>query len=284
MLSKVLKYEMKSSGRMLFPAFVLSLLLAAFARFMMFIAPRIWEPAGQLLISLASSLGILLLVGIVAFAFVFILIRFGQGMSSNEAYLSFTLPVSIDTHIIGRLISGTIFTFLSVITAILCGMIFIPDFISQFADMFDTVTAGTSLQLSAIPADIWVSGIGLILLFTITTIVFNILTVYASLGIGTRLTRSNILGGIAGYFILNSIESVLSLIFMLPLMGVFGSSNDDIILYFESLATDNMFDTLRNILDMMWIFIGVITLINIIFAVVHYFLTRYFYGKKLNLE
>ena len=284
MLRKVLKYELKSTGRMLLPAFGFSLLLSAFFRFMMFISPYLWEPAGVFITSIASSLGILLLIAVILFTFIFVLIRFAQGVAFDEAYLTFTLPVKVDSHIGGRLISGCIYTLLGTITAILCGIIFIPNFISQFASALDPITESTSISLSDFPIDIWISGIGLIVFLIITTIIFNILMIYASLGIGSRLTRSKILGGIIGYLILNSIESILSVLLMMPLMFIFGSTNNEIGEYMTVLMTDDIFETLRNLLGMFWIVIGASTLINLLFASVHYFLTRYFYGKKLNLE
>lgn len=269
---------------MLFPAFTLALVLACFTRFMLFISSYVWEPMGNILSALASSLGMIMLVAIIAFTFIFVLIRFGQGFTSNEAYLTFTLPVSIDSHILGRLISAGIFTIISFVAAIACGIIFIPDFVRQFTSLFNQAMQNFSLQISDLPIDIWISIIGLIILTIVGTILFNLLKIYASLGIGSQLTRSNILGGIIGYLILNAIESILTLILLLPMISIFGSTNGEILAYMENLMTDNNLESVRNLLGVVWIFAGVITLINIAFSVVHYFLTRYFYGIKLNCE
>lgn len=283
MLGKVLKYEIKSSGRFLLPAFALSVALACVMRFMLFITPYVWEPIGALLSALAGSLGFLLLFAIVILTFIFAIVRFYQGMSSNEAYLTYTLPVNIDTHIFGRLISGTIFTLGSVIIAVLCGLVFIPGFFSGLTSM-SLLHAG--VQIFELPVDIWLSVIGLIVVFLVTTIIFLFMQIYASLAIGTKITRNNILGGIAGYFILNTAKSFVSLIFTIPMMSILGSTNNQVMEYFMRWfpQTNDRLTTVRSVLLVIWMGLGVLSLINLIFAVAHYFITRYFYGKKLNLE
>ncbi|MFV0351052.1 MAG: hypothetical protein ACK5JF_01910 [Oscillospiraceae bacterium] len=127
MLKKVIKYEFQASGRILWPLSALVIALGCILRLLSWVAPMINSTAGYIVEALVSGFGPMI-ASLILFVFLIILVvRFYQGMSSNEAYLSFTLPVKVSTHIWARLIVGTIFSIVSGIVTFIFSLIALPE-------------------------------------------------------------------------------------------------------------------------------------------------------------
>lgn len=279
MLGKIMKYEFKSSGRILLPFFGAGLLLSLLIRVMLAVVPHIWEPLGIILQKLAGTLGILLPICIIVLAFVLVVVRFYQSMASNEAYLTFTLPVTTGQHIWGKLIVGVIYSFSSVVVSALCGVIFIPGFLS-LPYFYEESTA---LPSNYIRPGTWaVLGAALIVLLLLG-IANSLVHFYASIGIGTQFGRQRILGSVVGYFVLNMASGVISTVFLL--LPMFSALRD-------SVAFENLFILVGDTADeIIWQMLRVTTpiiipsvLAMLVITAGMFLLTWYLFNKKLNVE
>lgn len=278
-----MKYEFRSCGRLLIPFFGLALIVAGLLRLVLVLAPLIWEPAANILTGLAASLGILLLVAVILLAFVVVIVRFYQGMVAREGYLSFTLPVTVNTHLMGRTLVGTVYSLVSVVIAALCGLIFIPGFLQSFTGLF--VDASQTLPAD-LTAPLILHIIGLVLVTVIISILSNLVKVYCSLAIGTQLAKNRVVGGVAAYLILSTGESIISIpLILIPAALTVGFSNTQMSTYFSSLVnTESVHATFNNIMGLMWVFVAVITVYTLVITVAEYLITHHIFAKKLNLE
>lgn len=136
-----------------------------------------------------------------------------------------------------------------------------------------------------IPTNLRISLISLFAVMIIVALVSTLLNIYASVAMGTVIMRSRIMGTVASYFILNTIEGLLIIPFMfIPVIAKFGRSMDSFNNFILKLSSTDIMVTLHNGIKMMWVFTGLIVAINLIFMVAHYFITRYIFKNKLNLE
>lgn len=291
MLGKVMKYELRASGRLLLPLFGLAIIVCALLRLAIWGIPAIWESAGNIVTPMATLFGIVLIIVVAVLAFVAVVVRFYQGMVSNEAYLSFTLPVKPSTHVLGRLLTGSLYSFAGILVATVGLFILVPQLSVLFNPdlMIPTNMNGTQfmLRLGDIPSDILLSFIGVLLVSLVLGVVTNLLFLYVSMAIGTAISpRNRILGSVAAYLILNTVESILTIPFaILPMMLTMGTTNEAVASYMAGLASSSdVFESMRAIFGTLWFILGISLLVSLVFAVVHYFLTTYFFSKKLNLE
>lgn len=293
MLGKVTKYEMLSCGRVLIPLFGMGVAMSIILKGLFFMAPRIWEPAGMFIESVSTMVSMVLLMALAFAGFVIPVLRYYKSMAAEEGYLTYTLPVKVTTHMAGRLIAGSIWGVAGILVTLVCGIILIPGF-------FGMASGGASVPVSAtlngettqlmvalkeIPFDIKANIVGLCLVLLVVSVVSNLLYFHTSIALGTVLMKNRVIGAILGYLLLNAVQSLLSLPLMLLPLSFLGRTNSEFIRFIEGLVVPgNTAGTTRNILGLIWAFMGVIVLITALYAVAHWFITRYCFTKKLNLE
>ncbi len=281
MLGKVLKYELRSNGRLLLPFFGLAIAVCGVLRLLLLLAPHIWAPAGTVLTGLASTLGPLVLVAVWVLCFVALLVRFWQSMAGNEAYLTFTLPVKTGTHLLARLLSSILFALLSVLVVLVCGWVLIPGF-------FSVTVQGFSVASVYIGPGVWFSLIAWVLALIITGFISTFLLLYASIAIGTQFSRHRIAGSIAGYFVLNAVESFLMLpLVLLPLGQLIGWNENAVEQRVLEMSTVGITDPtllIQQLLGYMWMILGIGALVVLVIGALNYCITLYLFSKRLNLE
>lgn len=111
MLGKLLKYELKASGRTFIPLYIAILIVAVFNG--IFMNTNIFQIQGigiLILTSLFMALGVLTVVVTIQ--------RFRKNLLGDEGYLMFTLPVSTSSLILSKCITALIYAMLSFIVAV----------------------------------------------------------------------------------------------------------------------------------------------------------------------
>lgn len=293
MLGKVMKYEWRACGRLLWPMFALALAMSVLLRLAFFVAPLIWEPIGYLLSTAAGITAVLMLVAVVLLTLVYTVVRFYQSTMAGEAYLSFTLPASPSAHLCGRLVVHSVFGIVSGLVAIVAVFILVPGlfrvvFLEGASIPVHVGGAGAiEVPIIGLPASLAWSLLGFIIFSVVLGTVFNLLRIYASLAIGTRISRNRILGGIVGYLLLNVVQSVAVVPTMLLFSRFIAEGNMAFAQRVSSIIINDasgVYAILESMVNMMWIFmlIGMVT--SLLFAVAHFFISRYIFAKKLNVE
>ena len=135
MFGKSLKYEFKAVSRKIVPLFITVLVISVLLGVTFIIdgrvlpsAPKTENPyAAERIIDLMQWIlvaGLIVMIFVVSIAvFVLMLKRFYSSFFTDEGYLTFTLPVSVDCHLMTKIVSMLIWSFFSGIVTILSYLI-----------------------------------------------------------------------------------------------------------------------------------------------------------------
>ena len=283
MLRKVFKYEMRALGRFLLPFFGFCIAGAGLLRVLMWLAPIIWKPAADIIIAVSSTFSVLLVMALLLITVIIILARFYQSMLTSEGYLNFTLPVTLHSHLLGRLLSGVIFGVAGVFITYFAGRI-----ISWQPEQNFLLLPPAHIMMNGvahnIPASLYASLLLLLSLFAITSITVSILKVYTAMALGSQLNKNRILGSILFYMGLNMAEGFIVMpLMMFSMVKMFGNNFS----YFETLNNGNInspIEILQTINQVLWMILGVVMVLFILTSVAYYFISHFIFSKKLNLE
>jgi len=307
MLTKLIKYEFKATARTLvwiYLAYIVVAVLNIAFNSSLFDA----DAAGAAIES--NSPGLALFAGILLFlffagfiviaivTFVVIIVRFWRNMMGDEGYLSHTLPVSREQHIVAKLVVAFVWTLVSdlLILGSLLLMFARDGAIGSIREALDAAQAEFGL-----PLDRW---IGLFILMMCVCVLGGILMLYAAMAIGPNLIKNHRIGGsVLAFIIMYIAEQIVMTIALF--VGIKTSGMLDAMI--ESAATGHLVDAEIEVTTTSAAEAGlysppefsaefsqadiqsidtllVTTLIaSAVCGVVCWFLTRYFMKRKLNL-
>ncbi len=272
MLKKLIKYDLKSTkfmGLILVIAIGFASLLTLFFSFADF--DSVWTSIVILMLLLPIYV---VITGLMLAPLVLISIRFYKHVISDQAYLTFTLPVPRYYHIISKTITYAIWQVASVFTMILSiGLIFLgvgaanPEFFDGFTEsffMFDILFEQIGAYLAPL--------IIVIAVYFIISLFASPMYIFASFSLGqVMMKRHKILGAFLSYLIISAITGTLSSIITF-------------IIEFATLLNGAGLETIEGTMQYMTTTYAVIALIDLALAVGAYIITHYCLTKKLNLE
>lgn len=253
MLGKVLKYDIKNSAKMFLPLYIGVLVITALAK----VSVEFLAEVDNLLLSILSGTSILLYVaalfGLVIMTAIFLLMRFYKNFLTDEAYLTFTLPVKTSTLIISKQLNGILWNLLTaVILVAAVGGMFGQE-IWEYRDMLKSMWQEIYTEMKTFVTPVVIVGAILSVIFSL---VFNLSTIYASLSIGQMYTKHKILGAIIAY------------IGIYVVLNMFGNALLSIVDWTESIDIFMIYSVIEQLV------VGVAGL----------GITYYFLKNKLNLE
>jgi|GEM_PF-3878772 len=192
MLGKLLKYEIKATGRIFLPLYAVLFLFA--------IITRIFNPgagfnsefqAGSGAMQITGGIMMAAYVSIIVAIFVVTVVmmiqRFYKNLLSDEGYLMFTLPVRPWKHIASKLIVSVLWIVVSGIVTMLSVAVLvstwelwkaIPDAFAKLIEMINQYFGASGYWF----------GLEMLLLM-LTSLVLGILLIYAAIALGHLFTR-----------------------------------------------------------------------------------------------
>lgn len=262
MLGKLLKYEIMATSRIFLPLFGLILLLAGINRVFLplnsgtFDVPRM----------ITMTVYIILIVALCVMTLVVTIQRFNKNLLGDEGYLSFTLPVKIELHIVSKAIVTLMWTALSLIVSLFSIFILavnentVRDFsrgCMELSDAFSRYGGWAWLIL----AEAVVLGIVAVLTGT--------LEIYAAISVGHLSGKHKLLAGFGAFIGFGVAEQIVLSFFM-------NSSGRD------SLFGDYVGPgfTVSDLSALLLYTIGFTAL----FGAAFFFLTNWILKRRLNLE
>ena len=233
MLGKLLKYEMKATARPIVPAFlaVLGLTLIS-SLFILFGNPfENVEGLDTVYTTVFGSLLAFTIIAIVVFTavvIIFILQRFYKNFFTDEAYLTFTLPVSTSQNLGAKLISGFLWILLAGFVSLFCifYIIFVAALKSaeglSLAAFFDALGRDFQTAFARIGLDGAVFGFEL-LVMVLVSMASSLIIYYLSVTLGCFVAKKHkVWGSIGMYFAINFAISIISnLLYSFLTVGVY---------------------------------------------------------------
>ena len=202
MLTKLLHYEFKSTGRVVLPiaagVLVLNIFTNILSHFVQNTSDRLpLAGVAMALLALASAVSLLVVLAICFF----IEIQQFYRLLGERGYLMLALPVPIWQHIAAKVICGTVWTLFGMVFFTLCGML-----------TTDTVSgSGFALDFSRVTAEdvaIWSA----MLLIILALIAGALLHAYLACAFAAQFTQQRLLISIAAYFVIGFIGQMAALV------------------------------------------------------------------------
>ena len=270
MLRKLIKHEFRATGRVMLPLFLILLVTSVGAnlsvRGMLDTPYKVLDVLGSLLV-MAFAVAIF---GVCVMSVVVMVRRFYKNLLQDEGYVMMTLPVSVHQHIWSKLIVSAVWFALTIVMVCLAGLILAFDIdilegIGQvFREIFRNVTAYYALNGTAIAAEF--------LVMCFVGCCAMCLQFYASLAIGHSFPNHKMAWSVCWFFIIQ---------FAVQFLG-----GTLIALLDESWFHHLLLGWTDNISGMAAVHFGMCVLIvgELVYAAIFYFLTTYFFKRRLNLE
>lgn len=275
MLGKLLKDELKSYC---FPMGVTFLAGLVFTIFMKILCMIPYPSEAKEMIQVFGGYGyyyLIMLIGTAAS--VFAIVRFYSTMVGDRGYLTWTLPVSSETHIWSKLIGATIWDIAANIVIFLLLILFlVGDYwavnTSELADGFEEMFQfiADSFKIQYIPAVIFA------IISIIVWSLVSLLIVYLCIAIGQLFGKWRILASVGAYFVVILLFQIFIVIGMVGIMVGIASVVE-------------FWDTLIN--SMEWSPTAIVTggiaifaLIGVGIDAILFVITNNIFKKHLNLE
>ncbi len=263
MLGKLLKYEIKATGRIFLPLYLVLILFAIVNYFMGFSSGEFTSTQ-----FITFTLYILILVGMFVISFVVMVQRFYKNLLSEEGYLSFTLPVEPWKHIVCKLMVSSMWTILSVITAIISVIIIAMQEVT-LGEIFKGISNVWSMMYQEFGDKLYMYVIQVVA-GIIVGLATSTLILYAAMAIGHLSNNHKVLASIGSFLGLYTLGQILaSLIFLLPLF-----KNQKSYSYINSMGFQEL------PAGFIW---GAIAL-SAVYDLVYFIITNHILNKRLNLE
>ena len=275
MLSKLIKYDMKSLNRFL-PVLHLFILLSSIM-IRVFITGRIKPQTSSeqtdFLIILCYVLYFTMITALSTGTYLIAGIRFYKNMFSDEGYLTKTLPITNGMHLLSKTIAGSIWAMVNMCFVYLCSYVVIwTPYIKSVVDEnkddilqeFGFVGKYAGLSLSTV--------LLILLLFSCFGAISSIIMIYASVALGQLFSSHRVLGAVVSYFVISTLISVLSVV----AMALLGSETRLIV---TSGSLEDEFNLVSYMIEIMKISAGLM----IITSVILYVATHCIMNKKINL-
>ncbi len=275
MLSKLIKYDMKSLNRFL-PVLHLFILLSSIM-IRVFITGRIKPQTSSeqtdFLIILCYVLYFTMITALSTGTYLIAGIRFYKNMFSDEGYLTKTLPITNGMHLLSKTIAGSIWAMVNMCFVYLCSYVviwtpYIKSVVEENKDdilqEFGFVGKYAGLSFSTV--------LLILLLFSCFGAISSIIMIYASVALGQLFSSHRVLGAVVSYFVISTLISVLSVV----AMALLGSETRLIV---TSGSLEDEFNFVSYMIEIMKISAGLM----IITSVILYVATHCIMNKKINL-
>lgn len=277
MLGKLIKHELRGSGRTMLPFILVSLFLAVMAGFsirgMELQQDYSWF---NILFGIVIFLFVAGLMAVCIMSVVVVINRFRQNLLGDEGYLMFTLPVSVDQHLWSKLIVSAIWFAATALTCMLAVMLMLLCNINNFEIDWSEVgyvmgELGRKMKEFGV---LHIVGycLGLLAIFFVGSCV-SCLTFYCAMAIGYSFSNRKVLLSILAFFGIDILFSILQPSLIMLLNAIPGVE-----LFMENLDLNQV-----NAAGSVHIVLLCWVLYLAIHAAVLYIPTRLLLKKKLNL-
>lgn len=267
MLTKLLHYEFKTTGRVVLPIAAGVLVLNLFTNVLTHLIQNTSRTlplvgVAVALLSLASAASLLVVLAVCSF----IEVQQFYRLLGDRGYLMLALPVQPWQHIAAKVICGTVWTLFGMVFFALCGTLTVDSVSGGFESGFSRVTAEDFA--------IWAA----LFLIVLALIVGALLHTYLACAFAAQFTQQRLLISIAAYFVIGFAGQVAALLtgLFIAMRGYEYFGNFDF-----STATA-LFDPNNSLQVILLTMFAVFVLLTLVDALL-WALTQWLMTKRLNL-
>lgn len=280
MFGKLIKHEFRASARIMLPIMLAVFVLALFSGVGLIVLETPSAPnVLNLLFSLVLGVFFISLFAICVVALVMMVQRFHQSLLSDEGYFSMCLPVSVDEHILSKLLVAVIWFILTGIVCAVCGGVMVlissanENFLqnlSEFFGFFGEVFQDISQSI----------GTGNIVLYVLELILLQVLfcasvclRFYSALAVGYSFSNHKFALSVVAFFVIGAILNTIQSFFV----GVTASGP-----YLDAFFSQH-FSTFEQTLAYVHTLFLSLSAYLLIISAIYYAITSVMMHRKLNL-
>lgn len=288
MLKKLLKHEFKATGRFFLPAYGTFAALLVVERMSLLSLEYLSNMGGivgsivSILTTLITALTVIAIFALILCPVIYAVVRFNRNMLGDEGYLMNTLPVTASQQIWAKLLAAATWGAVTVIVISLLGCLFLatmdPKMVGECFRAIGTIFSEGFRLVGA-----WMIFLPLLILANLLVQMgYNYLALYSAMGIGQTANKHKLLASAGAYL---GIQFGTSMVLQSLAMGLILTSGKQ-----WTAELDLLFRSMNSAAEVgqkgcliLCTFLLVAILINGMLGAVHFFLSRYFLSKKLNL-
>ena len=232
MFVKGMKYEIRSVARIVLPMLIIFLCAAMLMSLGFMLDGRVLHfsekaSEGDSLLSslfvmaeMALVMGTFLLVVVINITvYILIVYRFYTSFFTDEGYLTFTLPLTIDCHLMIKIVSMFFWTVISAVTTLVGGVIIFGGLHVGYGEFSEGVSIGISELLRSIFAQSESyagAQVVLSILALLMSLIFQSMLIYLAVALGCMLFKKHrLVGSVISIYAVNRIYSFIFTISML---------------------------------------------------------------------
>lgn len=208
MFGKCLKYEFKAIARKVVPLFVTVLAISLILGIAFSLDGRLFPDASaegeatalEGVLSVVKGLfiaGLFIMIFVAGITvFIMTIKRFYTSFFTDEGYLTFTLPVSVNCHIMTKIVSMVIWNLLGAVVTLVAYLIMIIGaeigygaVSESYAEIADSLSYFMTL-LSGF-SDEYAGSIVLFVVYSVVSYIFEVLLIYFGISLGCMLTKKH---------------------------------------------------------------------------------------------
>ena len=215
MLRKLMKYELKATGRIMLPLFLV-MFAATLALSTNIRLTSNMDSRGNFILS--TILIVLFVLSILAVSIISVLLimnRFYKNLLGDEGYLMFSLPVSTAQNIFSKGLTALIWIICAILTGFVCGLAMVA-IVGDFSDFMPQVKDVWNIYVSYFGKNKAVLYLILFILTIILSMLEAVFKVYAAISVGHQWGNHRVVGSVLAYIAFSVIETVISLLLNLP--------------------------------------------------------------------
>ena len=132
-------------------------------------------------------------------------VRFYRNLVSDEGYLTFTLPVTVSSHVFVKTMVPILYTLLSVFVSILLagatifiGNDLLPSFVGVITNLLSELSVGGQVYL-------WIT----LILLALSTLILAVISINFSIAVGQNFKKYRLGAAVLAYYITNSVLSFI---------------------------------------------------------------------------
>ncbi len=268
MLVKLMKQDLRATGRVMLPLYLAAIILAALMRLITVfqrsaVDSRFWN----IFTGITAFLVGVAIVALVIMTFVMMVWRFYKNYMTDEGYLMFTLPVRTGELIFSKLIT-TLFWYLCTGVVVMLAVLILGSGGNTSIEIF-----GVNEFLEAFSGAQKTGAIVVGLLMVLISGISGVLELYACMSIGQSFKKNKVFMMVVFFFVFSIATSIVSSVF--STQSIVGASN--MLSEAYNLTSDAVYHSAMKVL---WTSI----IVQGCWAMVYYIITHLMLSKRLNLQ
>ena len=270
MLGKLLKYEVRATGRTFLPLFAVLFLFTVINKIFFIIQPHNFSlPQG-----ISMTVYVITLIGIFVATLLITIQRFYKNLLGDEGYLMFTLPVRPWQLITSKLIVSALWSVVSCIVAVCSIMVMAIglDDLRDFPAAWRFIWQNMDKWFGLSPLAFFIE----LVLLMLAGLALSILVVYLSIALGHQLNSKKLLGSFGAFLVVTTAIQTVTMvgISLLPHIGHWLDRGFGFYRWMNTLSVDTVAHM------GMWCGIAY----EVFFSAICFFVTNHLLTKHLNLE